>query len=389
MLIISPKTKRRHETTRRGLLTGAAALSMFEGLQLSDAQAQSPCGTFWPVAPKQASDAGIATLWMADDFAIPGTLAPDTKALSGYNLYPASSGGIGANTTTATVTTGGAAAANGTPTANSTVYTQATAAGLKNKNTSGGSFASPNGGILTMIAPPFTNGGIATLTTTATPTQYSSLPATGTIPIIKSFYCHVYAQLNPLYNCNGQWSGIWFEPQLRIIPPNQSFQGNLEIDQMELAGNNNGYTASNRRMSSSTHEWIFTDAQGSSRQWSGGGGDYVNAQFGSALQLDEQWHLFGFLCKNNGNGTGYVTVYLDNSAIFLYSYANPIKTGITGGAQGFEWVALDWKEYLIFSACYAQSGANQGSNFANSGNSTTLQTPCFNVDYYQIFVGSV
>lgn len=363
MLLITPKTRRRLEIGRRGLLTGAAALSAFEGLKLSDAQAQSPCGSFYPIAPPQAVAAGLTAPIFVDDFNVPGTVAPNGNATSGYNIYP-SVQPVTNTTKTDTVNNG-----NGTLAANVTAFTKATAAGITNGNADGGSFASPNGGILTLINQTAQYGGIPTVTTTATSTQRNG--TTGLQGTFKDFYVQTYLQFQPLFVCDNQWPALVFYVQNTAIPPGQTLQGSQELDQMESFAGNAGFTGNlSLRMTSSGH--CFTTAS----QPFQGGNTYNGPVGGSgaAVNTDNNWHLMGYMKQSTGANTSNISIYWDNVLQSQFGLPTPLL----GGPGGTPTTGWNWAE--IFEYFYAISAA-----YGSTGNSSTSVTGCMNIDYIQFF----
>jgi len=329
-----------------------------------------------------------------DDFNVAGTVAPNDTVTSGYNFYPANGIGNTSGVVTAdgSITINGVvtnnagikANGNGTPMANVTVYTKATAAGIINKNNGGGPFASPNGGIMTLNAPVAANGGIPTVTTTASSTQRVSTPSTG---VFTWGYFEVCMQLNPLFVCPGQWPAIWYQVQQTAIPPGQTVQGSVELDQMETNAGNNNYVGNlSKRMTSSGHCWL---ASGPNPNPFNGGNTYGTGGVGSNVtnfvetDLDNDFHLYGFMHVSTGSGTGYIEVYFDNVLQTLYTLPGRIVTG-PNGQTGWNWAEI-YQYFMILSANYFNnSGANQASTFATSGNSATLLTPNVNVDWVRV-----
>ena len=353
-------------------------------------------------APPEAAAVGFTELIFSDDFNVAGTVAPNDTVTSGYNFYPANGIGCTSGVVTAdgSITINGSvvnnagilANGNGTPMANVTVYTTATAAGIANGNTGGGPFASPNGGIMTLNAPVWANGGIATVSTTASSTQRVSIPSTG---VFTYGLFEVCMQLQPLFVCPGQWPAIWYQVQKTVIPPNQTVQGSEEIDQLETFAGNAGYTGTlSKRMTAGGHCWL---ASGPNPNPYNGGGTYGTGQIGTntsgfvETDLDNEFHVWGMLKVSTGPGTGYIQIYFDRVLQTIYSYSNPLVTGLggtpTSGGQPLGWAWADLFQYfMILSACYFNnSGPNQASTFATSGNSNTLRTPNVNVDWARVW----
>lgn len=362
---------------RRRLLAGGAAALAYN--QLKQAEAQGVCGTFSPTAPAQAVAAGMTRLIFADDFNVPGTIAPGLQT-SGYNWYP--------NTDFGATTAVGSGAGNGSPPANITVYPTATAAGITNKNSGGGSFASPGGGICVLNAPVAAANGIATMTTTAGATQQHSIPSTG---VFTHWYSEIYAQFQPLFICPGQWTAWWFGTQLDSIPPGQTLLGSQELDWMEANAGNNLFTGIlSERMTTSGHCFLSNNTQPFA------GGDTYNGVGptpGPAINTDNNFHLWGYLKQSTGNGSGLIHVYYDNVLQTIFSLGG--ADIITGSAEstvapgkGWNWAEL-FQYFGIISACFFSNSANtfgtQASTFATSGNSNTLITPNLNIDYYRVW----
>lgn len=344
--------------------------------------------------PPQATAAGMTKVLLFDDFNVAGTVAPNDTVTSGYNFYPQN--GIGA--TTGVVTTDGSitingsvvtnagikANGNGTPVANVTVYTNATAAGITNGNSVTPAFVSPNGGIMTLNMPTVASGGIASVTSTATSTQQSSVPATG---VFKWFYAEVCMQFQPLFVCPGQWTALWYTPQIDVIPPGQTLLGSQELDQLECNAGNNGFTGNlSLRMTTSGHCFLSNDTQPFA------GGDTYNGVGptpGPAANTDNNFHLFGYLHQSTGNGTGLIHVYYDNVLQTVFNLGGAdIITGsseaTTGAHAGWNWAEL-FQYHMIISACFFSGASpNQASTFATSGNSNTLLTPNLNVDWVRV-----
>lgn len=374
MLIISPKTKLRHALTRRGLLTGAAALSMFEGLKLSEAQTQSPCGSFFPASPPtQAQNAGMTALKFVDDFNVPNTVAPtNSSALSGYNWWPNTNFG----TTYAFNTTGNG---NGVPPANISVFTNATAGGITNGASAadGGPFPSPNGGVAVLTSAVTGNGGVPTMVTVPPSTVHTN-SSPGTIPASGTFdecYIEIYCQWNPNYVQSGQWPGLVLYSQQNKSIPGQTVMGSMELDQMEnYLGN---FSFPPEQMTSSAHCVLI-----GGNQPAAGGGTYGTGQTTPLpagfvqTNYDGCWHLFGYLKQHTSSNSGSISVYYDNVLQNLYNLPTPILTG-PGGSFTSGW---DWVGY--FNAYFYSIAAGYGPGL---GNSATTPGPCFNVDYVRIW----
>lgn len=325
MLIISPKTRRKLELGRRALLTGAAAVSAFEGLKLSDAQAQSTCGIFYPSSsPAQAQAAGMNVLKFREDFNIAGTVAQTSGATSGFNFFLQNGSTYGSNVT---------------------VNTSGTAAGISNGNTGGGSFPSANGGLL-VISGPNGNGNVS-ICSTPESTQLSSNPGFGNW---KYFYAHVYAQMNnSAMNHSLDWfAPLWLDSQLSIplTPPLSTLggAGYTEFDVVELYGNDVNFSYTAQQMTSGGHQWQVNNAT----QISSGGGTW---QTGSApspqtqINYDNGWHLWGVLWKPNGTGAGQLSIYYDNQLAATFGNSTTIATG-SGGAAGYQWMDAGGPMYL-------------------------------------------
>lgn len=307
MLIISPKTRRRHALTRRGLLTGAAALSMIDGLKLSDAQAQSACGSFYPTPPAPAAAAGFNNLVFSDDFDVAGTIGPGTTSdgSGNFNFWLW-------NQCNNTLGTGASS------TANVVLLPTQTAAGVSNGNSGGGSFASANGGILQLNGPACGSGNITVAS------QQNAF---------YGGYIEAYLQFNPNLNVNGNWIAWWMNARNRI-PFGGFSQIWTELDIVEVYDGNFGFPASGAY--ASCKQW---GANGSNSV--AGAGQYIVPNGSANFVQDSNWHKFGFRWQVDGGlsagpnttATGTISFWIDDLQMVTWNNGNP-KTSYRSGPGG-------------------------------------------------------
>jgi hypothetical protein len=296
--------------SRRKLVTdGAATVTLFNIIQSRPAEAQSPCGTFYPTVPAEAAAAGFTKLVFRDDFTVPGTIDPTGNATAGYNWYLRP--GIGVTSADTVVSAG------------------LSAAGVSNGNSGGGSFASPLGGILALNCPVAGGNGNTTIISTPPSSIKSYNPGFG---CWNHGYFEFYAQMNPNVTANNQWWALWFFSQLIT-----SGTHTTEIDLMESYSGNFGYTGGSQDyMTTGGHQWSST---GGNQVAAGGGGIVSNAPGNPALLLDLNWHLYGMLWVSTGSNTGYFQIFIDRVPVYAYNGGNPVTkiASGTGGISGYQW----------------------------------------------------
>ena len=262
-----------------------------------------------PTPPPQASAVGYTTLLFNTDF-VSASEVDSTGTATSNPPYWFLQTSIGATA------------------ANAVVQPTMTAAQVSNGNTGGGSFASPNGGILVLNGPNVPGSGNVTLSTTPEATQSSSLPSFGSW---KHVYFEAYIQFNPNITANNQWFAWWSFSQVAV--------GGLasEIDFIENYCGNFSYA--DTVWTCAGHDWT---SSGTNTANGGGASQSANA--------DAQWHLYGCLWVSTGPGTGQISFYRDNVLQVIFNnntssnYSNPIPTGT--GSPGFVNIEAGVQQYM-------------------------------------------
>lgn len=236
-----------------------------------------------PVTPAQASAAGFNNLVFNDDFTTANTITA-TSATTGFNWY----------------------ALEQNP-SYYTVSTTQTAAQLSNGNTSGGSNASPNGGILNIINGRTNNDVL----------QSCAQAITGTAGQQGNSWLHGYIEAYIQYKSTDSspgWPAFW---SFQTGPTANAH--NTELDFFEINANANSYGLV-------FHTWFnnFASQVGTGAGWT--------------MPLTSEWHTYGCLWVSTGAGTGKVTGYVDNVQV-----GSSILTGTGTNVPYFE----NGYQYLI------------------------------------------
>lgn len=244
---------------------------------------QAPTG---PVAPQPAVNAGMTTLAFNDDFtnasSVTGTSSGDF--VTGVNWY--------------------ASRYDQPSPTYFQVYPTTTAAQLSNGNTSGGTNASPSGGI-------FRCNGISNITNWGNfqtiPQRYAETGYSG-----KGSWKHMYAEAYIQYDATGQATqagcpAFWM---LSTASPG------TEIDFLEILTDQSG---------TGTRTYL-----GTIHNWPNGFGntDDNQGQLSPITAKSSEWHTYGILWQQTGTGTGQLTYYFDNQ-----QSGSPRATG-TGSTIG-------------------------------------------------------
>lgn len=228
-------------------------------------------------APGPAAAAGYNTLTFSDDFTSSSTIAPTKTTSSGYNWY-----------------WGLQAATSGNPTTCWSMNTTAMASSISNGNSGGGSYASINGGILTITGPAFPNDALMTIPGWALNTGGAVRPAAGNW---QYGYFEGYLQFNTTHitgvQANG-WPAFWMWGAEGL--------------------NSEGFVSS--ALNATTTEFDLIEAFGTI--FGGGAGSWgsaVHQPAGSTTvystsltNADNNWHQYGILWT-----PGNIAFYLDNA----------------------------------------------------------------------------
>jgi hypothetical protein len=317
-LLMPPKKKL---LSRRKLIRdGAAAVSLFNIIKSREGRAQSPCGnSSAPTPPPQATAAGFTSLVFEDDFTTNTTFAIrfGQAYTPGVNWYQSFQGG---QTTT--------------------VNTTMTAAQVNNGNTGGGSNASPNGGIVSLQAPP----GDKYKSWITVPGGYLNNGSAVRPPVGQGNWNHFYVEQYTQFNITtaattgsiNSWPSFWSwtveglgnfgfgSSSLRTAGP-------VEWDFFESDGPNfsdfKGVCSSNL----ANHT-----PPGTVKRFVKG---YPATDGYPAVvpYFDNNWHTIGALWKADPNnaGQGLASFWFDN-----VNYGPTISTGGVGSAFPLEWQHL-------------------------------------------------
>jgi hypothetical protein len=320
MLVKSPS---KLLSRRKALLGAASAVPLFNIIKSRDGRAQSPCGSFAPTIPTYAKNAGFTKLVWEDDYTVAGTIDPTGNATSGFNWFLR--GGIGVTISDAAVNT---------------------------KQTLGGTFASPLGGVLSLTTPVYGGNGNTTIYTTPGSSQRSFNPGFGC-------WFHgcfeLQGQFNPNCNTSGQWWADWFNSQLTVtsqpLTSQQSTNANAvavqyglplptvtggtyplytELDNFEQFCQNFSYP--NTEITTGGHNWLNVT---SSNQIDSNGGSLNTTPDGNPHKYAVVWGV------GSGSGTGFIQIYIDEVLQTIATSAgniSTIPTGLSSGLAGYEYM---------------------------------------------------
>lgn len=210
--------------------------------------------------PAPASAAGFTNLVFQDDFLTNTVDATAGSSTAGFNWY-----------TYQTQTSG----------THFQVLTGSTAASISNGNTSGGSFASSDGGIFKLMGHPSLTNNMQFFSVPTSRWSTSATPGT---------YQHGYIEAYVQYNASGSSSGGW-PAWWAYSTQSEATNGSTgtEIDFLEIdSGGAYGGTVHNNSGGAASGTPIYRQTASS------------------------EWHAYGLLWKTTGAGTGQISMFIDN-----------------------------------------------------------------------------
>jgi len=235
-----------------------------------------------PVPPGPAAGAGFTHLVFDDDFTTADTIAPTQGAASGYKWYWSFDGNASLWS----------------------VQTTASAGSIHNGNTSGGTNASPKGGILTLTGPGEPNDALITVPGSALNNASAMLPTEG-----DGCWAHAYFEAYIQFQIDGTgssnastgWPAFWSWSAQGLH--GYGFGGSSlnaanysEIDFMETYGTIFNNQPGN--WTATMHQWPANMASD-----------------GNINHTDNEWHTYGCLWISTGTGTGQVQFFYDGAQV--------------------------------------------------------------------------